>query len=199
MNRYWNTSITLRSLEDPLTDAEIERIYRWSRDENILRWSGGSPTELPLTDFRNRLRNDQRSHTIYRRAFVIVLPDGTIIGRVGVFAIDLGKREAELGISIGESTQWGKGYGRQAIQLLVDSVFQTTDLARIYLYTFPENIRAQRCFAACGFRALGVARRFSPDLGEYDGVEMEITRRDWLALTTAPESIKMQIPQNAKI
>jgi RimJ/RimL family protein N-acetyltransferase len=46
------------------------------------------------------------------------------------------------------------------------------------LYTFPENVRAQKCFAACGFRSLGVARRFSPDLGEFDGIEMEITRQE---------------------
>jgi RimJ/RimL family protein N-acetyltransferase len=191
----WNHPIGLRPFEEPLTDAEIEKIYRWSGDDQVLRWSGGSPTELSLSEFRNRIRNDQ-SNLIQRRAFLIVLPNHTIIGRVGVFAIDSEKHQAELGVAIGEPTQWGMGYGRAAVRLLLQNIFQTTALDRIYLYTFPDNLRAQHCFAACGFRALSTARRFSPDLGEYDGIEMEITRHDWLSQSDAYH--KIQISEDPK-
>jgi RimJ/RimL family protein N-acetyltransferase len=47
-------------------------------------------------------------------------------------------------------------------------------------------VRAQRCFAACGFRDIGNARRFSPDIGEFDGIEMEITRREFRARQSYP-------------
>ncbi len=184
MTIFWNNHIGLRPFEEPLTDSEIEKIYRWSSDDDVLRWSGGAPTELTLSEFKTRLRSDQSSELTHRRAFLIVLRNGEIIGRVGVFAIDTQKREGELGIAIGEPMQWGKGYGREAIRLMLEKLFQTTSLERIYLYTFPDNVRAQRCFAACGFRALGTARRFSPDLGEYDGVEMQITKRDWQLMET---------------
>ena len=193
---FWNHRIGLRPFEDPLTDAEIEKIYRWSRDDQVLHWSGGSPTDLTLNEFRARIRNDQHDPIIHRRAFFILLRDHAIIGRVGVFAIDAEKREGELGIAIGEPSHWGQGYGRQAIQLMLEKLFQTTELNRIYLYTFPQNIRAQHCFAACGFRALATARRFSPDLGEYDGIEMEITRNDWL--TPSNPHNQIQISQDAK-
>jgi RimJ/RimL family protein N-acetyltransferase len=195
MNVIWNNHIGLRPFEEPLTDAEIEKIYRWSSDDQVLRWSGGSPTELSLNEFRHRIRTDQ-SNLIQRRAFIILLRPGEIIGRVGVFAIDSDKREAELGIAIGEPSQWGKGYGREAIRLMLDRIFETTPLERIYLYTFPENLRAHRCFTACGFRTLATARRFSPDLGEYDGIEMEITRSDWQTISDTRN--KIQISQDAK-
>lgn len=187
MTIFWNDHIGLRPFEEPLTDAEIEKIYRWSRDDAVLRWSGGSPTDLPLNEFKSRIRSDQQTTLTHRRAYLIVLRNGSIIGRVGVFAIDPEKHEGELGIAIGEPAQWDKGYGREAVGLILKDIFEKTALDRIYLYTFPENIRAQRCFSACGFRALGSARRFSPDLGEYDGIEMEMTRRDWQAISNSHE------------
>ena len=192
MTITWGDQIGLRPFDDPVTDAEIERIYRWSIDPEVLQWSGGVPTEHTLKEFANRLRNDQKNRLTQRMAFFIALRSGEIIGRVGCFAIDWDKRTGELGIAIGEPARWGHGYGRQAIDLMLRDIFQTTSLEKISLFTFPENIRAQKCFAACGFRQIGTARRFSPDIGEFDGVEMEITRHAWLA---AYHSIQIPLSQ----
>ena len=112
--------------------------------------------------------------------FFITTNDGELIGRIGCFALDQRACEGELGVVIGEPAFWDKGFGRDAIATLLLFLFETTPLERINLYTFPENIRAQRSFAACGFRPLGTARRFSPDLGEFIGLEMEITRAEIL-------------------
>ncbi len=185
MTVIWGTRIGLRPFTEPLTDVEAARVYRWSKDEVVLRWSGGTPTDLGFEEFRDRLRNESINGFDHRRTFFIVKrpinssQNGELIGRIGCFAIDWIKRESELGIVIGEQSEWNKGYGREAVILLLRHLFSTTTLNRIYLYTYPENVRAQHSFAACGFRTLGVARRFSPDIGEYDGVEMEITRQDF--------------------
>ncbi len=175
----WGNRVGLRPFEDPLTDAQAARVYRWSCDEELLRWSGGTPTELSFAEFRDRLNSERRNAWSHRRMFFIVTRAGELIGRIGVFAIDWDKHEAELGILIGEAPARNRRYGREAITLLLRYVFETTSLERIHLYTFLNNLRAQRCFDACGFRNLGVTRRFAPDLGEYDGIEMEITRREF--------------------
>ncbi|MDE3088805.1 MAG: GNAT family N-acetyltransferase [Chloroflexota bacterium] len=180
MNIFWGDKIGLRPFEETLTEEEIARVHRWSSDENILRWSGGAPTDLTLPEFRERLLGERGYVPDHRRAFFIITRDGELIGRIGIFAIDWDTHEGELGIVIGESAIWGQGYGRDAIQTLLRHVFATTPLERIHLYTFPENVRAQRCFVAAGFRTIGNARRFSPDIGEFDGIEMEITRREFL-------------------
>lgn len=186
MTIIWGKSVGLRPFTEPLTDGEAARVYRWSKDEVILRWSGGSPTDLRFEEFRDRLRSESTSGSEHRRTFFIVKRpvnpslDGELIGRIGCFAIDWNKREGELGIVIGEQSEWNKGYGRAAVILMLRHLFSTTALNRINLYTYPENVRAQRSFAACGFRSIGIARRFSPDIGEYDGVEMEITRHEFL-------------------
>ncbi len=194
----WGNKIGLRPFEDPATEAEIEQVYHWSGDEQILRWSGGAPTELTLQEFRDRVRGEQKNPLEHRRAFFIVTRAGELIGRIGCFAIEWDKHAGELGVVIGEPSEWGKEYGREAVTLLLRYIFETTSLDRIYLYTYPDNLRAQRCFAACGFRNAGTARRFSPDLGEYDGVEMEITRREFLTYQNLHDHIQISISQDAK-
>ncbi len=190
----WGDKVGLRPFEDPLTDEEIDRVYRWSSDGEILRWSGGAPTDLTMREFRERLRGDHTITPTNRRSFFIVTRGGELIGRIGVFAIDWALHQGELGIVIGERAFWSKGYGRDAIITLLRHLFSTTLLETINLFTYPENLRAQRCFAACEFRTLGTARRFSPDLGEYDGVEMVITRREFLQRAPRPSAISAKIP-----
>ncbi len=168
-------------------------MYRWSSDAEILRWSGGTPTDLTLREFRERLRSDHTIMPTNRRSFFIVTRDGEMIGRIGCFAIDWTLREGELGIVIGERAFWGNGYGRDAVTTLLRHLFSTTLLETINLFTYPDNLRAQHCFAACGFRTVGTARRFSPDLGEYDGLEMEITRREFLQRAARPGSVSTRI------
>jgi len=194
----WGKRIGLQPFEQILTDAQIARVYAWSRDEDVLRWSGGSATDLSFDEFRTRLREDQQHPLDNRLAFFILTREGQLIGRIGVFMIDWSKREGELGIVIGQASEWNKGYGREAIGLLLEYIFHETSLERINLFTFTDNLRAQRCFAACGFRALGTVRRFLPDLGEYDGIEMEITRREFLANQRSRQHISISIEQDAK-
>lgn len=193
----WGDKIGLRRFEDRLTDEEIARVYRWSRDAQVLRWSGGTPTELSLAEFRDRLRSDRSNGPSNRRAYFVVTRTGELIGRVGCFAIDWDTKEGELGIVIGEQAYWSKGYGRDAIKTLLRHIFESTSLERINLFTYTDNLRAQRCFAACGFRAVGTARRFSPDIGEFDGVEMEITRCEFLGQSAARSpSYKIPVSQD---
>jgi RimJ/RimL family protein N-acetyltransferase len=184
----WENHVGLRSFEEPISDEEAARVYRWSRDEELLRLSGGEPTELTLAEFCEQLRGDHQDLFDHRRMFFILTRAHELIGRIGCFAIDWTRRDGELGIVIGEPTFWGKSFGRAAVTLLLRHFFETTLLERIYLFTYPENMRAQRCFAACGFRSRGTARRFSIERGEHDGVEMEITRQEFLELwnTCAP-------------
>ncbi|MCI0477123.1 MAG: GNAT family N-acetyltransferase [Anaerolineales bacterium] len=190
MTIIWDNFIGLRPFEDPISDDEAARVYKWCCDEDLLRWSGGVPSDLSLAEFSKRLLDDQRDFLDQRRAFFILTRDQRAIGRIGVFAIDWTRRDGELGIVIGELTEWGKGYGTRAVALLLRHLFETTLLERVYLFTYSENIRAQRCFAACGFRTLGATQRFLPELGERAGIEMEITRRefDWQAFVERKNS-----------
>ncbi len=187
----WGKKIGLRPFEDALSDSDVARVYRWSCDDGLLRLSGGAPTDLTFEEFRGRLRRDAQNPPIQRHAYFLMTHEGELIGRAGCFAIDDQYEQGELGIVIGERRYWGKGYGSDAVVTLLQYLFTTTPLARINLFTYVDNLRAHRCFEKSGFRVIGTARRFSPDHGEFDGFEMEITRREFYEqwFTTEPNFV----------
>jgi RimJ/RimL family protein N-acetyltransferase len=75
------------------------------------------------------------------------------------YNIDTVRREAEIGITIGDRSYWGKGLGADAVRTLVRHIFRVTGFRRVYLKTLDWNVRAQRAFEAAGFRQCGRSRR----------------------------------------
>lgn len=171
----------LRRFEDRMSDAEIARLYEWSRDEELLRWSGGTRTDLDESEFREHVRGERLYGPSNRRMYLLFARDTMeLIGRLGIFAIDWDRRDAEMGVVIGARAYQNRGYGRDATRTLLHHLFTSSSLNKIYLYTFVDNVRARRAFAAVGFRVTEQGPRFTPDVGEFEGVRMEITRQEFL-------------------
>jgi RimJ/RimL family protein N-acetyltransferase len=112
------------------------------------------------------------SHT--RRRFAVDTLDGKHIGNCSYYNINETEGAAELGIMIGDRGYWDKGYGTDTVITLVNHIFRETNLNRIYLKTLESNIRAQRCFAKCGFTRYGHLSRDG-----YDFMLMELDRKQW--------------------
>ena len=74
------------------------------------------------------------------------------------------------------ATQLRKDYamGSDVVITLLDHIFSTTKLERVYLNTLEWNIRAQRCFEKCGFVRSNRRRRYHNNF-----VTMEIYRSSW--------------------
>lgn len=184
MALVYGEKVFLRRFEDRMSDAEIARLYEWSRDPELLRWSGGTRTELTEEEFRDHVRGERLYGPTNRRMFLLFARDTLeLIGRLGIFAIDWNRREAEMGVVIGERAYQNRGYGRDAVRTLLQHLFTTSSLNLIYLYTFADNVRARHAFTAVGFRVTDHGPRFTPDVGEFDGVKMEITRQEFLDKT----------------
>jgi RimJ/RimL family protein N-acetyltransferase len=97
------------------------------------------------------------------------------IGNIGLHRIDLKNRTAVLGIFIGEKDFWGKGYGREAIRVMLRYAFFELGLNRVELETFDFNERAMRCYKAVGFKEVGVRRKaFFRDGAFHDLVLMDL-------------------------
>lgn len=86
-------------------------------------------------------------------SFSIETLDGKHIGSCSLYNIT--SVEAQLGIRIGDKEYWGKGYGEDAINILIDYCFSTKSIERIWLKVLPQNIRAIRCYEKCGFAQHG--------------------------------------------
>ena len=104
------------------------------------------------------------------------------IGNLGLMHVSNIDRDAELGIFIGEKTEWNKGYGRKAIQLLLRYAFMTLNLNRIYLRVFENNLRGINSYRAIGFVEEGRMRQAKFSEGAYlDILLMSVLRSEWQA------------------
>lgn len=181
----WGDGIGLRPVNSSLTDAEIEQVYQWSRNPDLVRSWGGAPTQLSLDEFRKQVRRERWHLLFTQRSFYIITCAGQLIGRIRLYSIDWTKGEGEMGIFL-DPNYWGRHYGRAALNLLVHYCFTQVPIKRIYLVVFRENLRAQHAFAACGFRPTGVIKRYYASLGqERENIQMEITRQAFQERQTA--------------
>ncbi len=91
---------------------------------------------------------------------------------------------AWLGVGIGNRERWGKGYGREAITLLLRHGFHELNLHRVQLTVFEYNERAIALYEKLGFRREGVFREFLLREGRrYDMYLYGLLREEWEALS----------------
>jgi diamine N-acetyltransferase len=96
------------------------------------------------------------------------------IGGVNLHAIDHRHRTAGLGIYVGETDCWGKGYGTEATMLVLDYGFNALGLHNIMLRVFSHNPRAIRAYEKAGFRVIGRRREAHRHGGEvHDDIYMD--------------------------
>jgi len=76
----------------------------------------------------------------------------------------------DIGIAIGEKGEWSKGYGTEAMKLLIEYAFNVLDLYRLELMTFTYNKRGLKVWKKCGFKKEGVMRKARLVDGEWQDV-----------------------------
>jgi RimJ/RimL family protein N-acetyltransferase len=161
-------------------DAEIYR--RWRADDEpmaLAAWRQPGPLSLAQVEQRiARLTEDQGKGSF---AFLICLADDERpIGEVMLMDIDRVNGSAEVGIFIGESAEWGNGYGTEAVGALVDFGFAELRLERIWLEVSAENPRARRSYEKVGFVGEATLRHDLWTGGRFiDGEVMSILHGEW--------------------
>jgi RimJ/RimL family protein N-acetyltransferase len=94
-----------------------------------------------------------------------------------------------VGIGIGDPDYWGKGYGTEAMQLILEFGFGQLNLRRISLTVFEYNRRAYQSYCKCGFKEEGRQRQWMQRGGErHDLIFMGILREEWEAAVAAKAS-----------
>jgi len=79
------------------------------------------------------------------------------------------------------SEERGKGYGSEAVQIMVDYLFLHKDIVRIQAETHPDNIASQRVLEKAGFMKEGLIRKSFFSRGIYRDTAMwSILREEWV-------------------
>ena len=157
-----------KRLEDTTDD------YTWRTDEELARLDATRPLSMSYDEYLRYVKNESRYSNSSSKRLAIDTHDGRHIGNCMYYDIDLRRRQAEIGIMLGDRDYWSKGYGTNSVETLVAHIFSTTPLNRIYLHTLEWNHRARRSFAKAGLRELKSVRRNGQDF-----ILMEIHRPEW--------------------
>ncbi|MBX3230440.1 MAG: GNAT family N-acetyltransferase [Labilithrix sp.] len=167
------------------SDAPL--MARWLSDLEVTTHLGAIGQVFGIEDEEEWIERVRRDR--YNPTFGIVLRDGQrLIGSLGLKGVDHKRGTAELGVCIGEKTEWGKGYGTEAIRLLVDYAFTLLGLHAIHLKHWAFNDRAHRAYLKAGFKDAGRLRSAIEVGGErHDELFMDITREDFGASRLLPQ------------
>jgi RimJ/RimL family protein N-acetyltransferase len=113
------------------------------------------------------------------------------IGSVGLGGDIKTHGDAFVGIGIGEPEFWNKGYGTEAMLLILQYAFMELNLHRVSLDVFSYNSRAIRSYEKAGFKLEGRQRGMLLREGKrWDMVFMGILREEWSAQFSATEPQK---------
>jgi RimJ/RimL family protein N-acetyltransferase len=86
----------------------------------------------------------------------------------------------ELGISVFEPADRGRGYGRDATELLTSHLFDEHRAGRVQATTAVDNLAMRRVLASLGFVHEGTLRAFMPGPdGREDYAMYAVTREEW--------------------
>ena len=144
----------------------------------VVEWWGNSQYmgdyQDVMTISKAKMEKVMLEHTIF---FIIEKKDGTKIGHIGAY---MGTRTSwEIGYALVPSER-GKGYGTEAIQIMVDYLFLKKDFVRVQAPAAPGNIASQRALEKAGFSKEGLMRKSGHAKGEYiDQYLYSILREEW--------------------
>jgi RimJ/RimL family protein N-acetyltransferase len=136
----------------PKTLGDAPRDYAWRRDPELSSFDALLPTTATYDEFLREYQYELANLGPRRKRFAIETRDGHHIGNCSLYNIDERRRQAELGIMIGDRAYWGRGYGTDTVRTLVAYAFRELPVDRVYLYTLDWNLRAQHSFAKAGFK-----------------------------------------------
>jgi GNAT superfamily N-acetyltransferase len=78
--------------------------------------------------------------------------------------------------------QAGAGHGKAMMRAVVDAAFDETDVYRLWIGCFPDNLRARRTYEAVSFVAEGIARGSAFFHGRHrDELILSLLRPEWEA------------------
>ncbi len=162
----------------PIKLDDAPRFVRWLKDEEVRKFLSANPKEISLKEEKEWIKSLAKKKKSEKH-FAIDTKENIHIGSLSL-SLNLKNKSAELGILIGDKNYWGKGYGAEATQLLLNYGFTKIRLHRIGLGVYAYNKRAINLYKKLGFKNEGVKREAIFWKGKfYDLIQMGILQKEW--------------------
>jgi RimJ/RimL family protein N-acetyltransferase len=174
---YYRKIIGERLYLSPVSEDDAGLYLRWMNDGAVAKNFAQYNRAVGSRDDLDWLFHPPKD----MHRFAMVLLDGDeLIGSISLHNIDHLNRNAFIGIFIGEESRRGKGYGAEAIRLILEYGFNTMNLRGVALTVHADNPDAIACYRKVGFREVGRLSDWVFKDGKYvDKQYMEILKKDF--------------------
>lgn len=169
-------NLRLRKMER----EDMENYHTWRNDLDVMATTSPSLDVYSFEETKNFVEDFMlNSHS--SKSYIIEMKEDRLpIGVTSLIHIDTKNRNAECIIDIGEKNYWGKGYGSEALSLLLDYAFLELNLHRVSLRVFSLNERAIHLYHKLGFKQEGVVRESLYRNGKWhDLIMMGILKKEY--------------------
>ncbi len=169
-------NVELRKIEKD----DMKDIYRWFSDREFLKYYDYVPP-IPLSEAEvDKIFDDYEKNEESDVFSVRLIENNQIIGIAGYDDIVKENKVATLFIGIGDKNIRGRGYGSEALSLLLEYGFNDLNFHRIQLNVLEFNHAAIALYEKAGFIKEGTYREFVlRDERRYDLYLYGILRSEW--------------------
>jgi RimJ/RimL family protein N-acetyltransferase len=161
-------------------EKDAEFFAKWNTDSDYIRLLDIGPSYLYST---KQIQDWIEESDDNECEFAIRTIEGDkTVGTIGFNDFNWTCGTAWVGIGIGDVDYRGKGYGTDAMKVMLRYAFEELNLHRVNLSVFEFNKRAIRSYEKCGFKYEGVQHEFIyKDDKRWDILNMGILQSEWKA------------------
>jgi RimJ/RimL family protein N-acetyltransferase len=170
---------------DKITREDLATTLKWSNDLDFMALQSTGVLRPVSIEDEIRWFEDMPKHVgnVFNYN-VRTKQDNILIGFTLFYRYDPRNRSASIGIGIAEPNYRDKGYGTEAMRLMVEYGFNELNLNRVGLTVSGFNARAIHVYQKLGFKEEGILRQSYFGDGKYHDIwVMGLLRDEWANLS----------------
>ena len=176
--KYLKTLVGDNIYFSPISLDDIEEYTEMVNDIKV-SVGLGSVSYTNITDFESE-KEFLTSIKKEKMFAVRLLENDELLGNIGFNSLDMVNRNGVLGVLIGNSKHQRKGYGTEALKLILDYGFTFLNLRNISLNVFEYNEPAYNLYKKNGFKEVGRLRKAVEIMGKaYDVIIMDMLKEEF--------------------
>jgi RimJ/RimL family protein N-acetyltransferase len=157
---------------------------KWSENDEYLRIMDNDPAKPVSAEMHAQWEQGFSNAPNLYFFRLRTLTDDQLIGTAVLGDVHAMNQTAHLGIAIADPAYWGKGYGTDAMHLILGYAFRELNLYRVNSSTISYNTRSIKLHEKVGFKHEGVQRQsIQRERQRYDVIYFGILQHEWFALT----------------
>lgn len=165
-----------------LSKDDLPAMSSWYEDAGFLRLFDATPAAPKSQEqLETILAEQQKEKNLY--LFAIRPKNGSqLLGYAELDDFLWAHQNCWLGLGFGDRENWGKGFGREAMELVLKFAFDELNLHRVQLTVFSYNDRAIALYERLGFQREGTYREFLHREGSWHDMYLYgLLNQEWVS------------------